>query len=119
MLGLVLAGLNFPFLLADLSVGEINFIANQHLDCVWGLMFFEHFVPDFEVIEGGLLGDVVDHDGAVGVLHVVGDETAEAFLAGGVPELYAVLSAVAGDVLDVEVDSDGGLHGGKTTLRPS
>jgi hypothetical protein len=82
-------------------------------------VFFEHIIPDFEVVEGVLFGDVVDHNCAVGIFHVVGDQAAEALLSGGVPELYSELMTVAGHIFDVEVDADGGLNGCLLTLSPS
>jgi hypothetical protein len=65
--------------------------------------------PGGAVLEGLRMGAVVDEEAEVGVLEVAGDEAFEAFLAGSVPELNAVLSLVGSDVFDEEVDADGGL----------
>jgi len=65
--------------------------------------------PGGAVLEGLRMGAVVDEEAEVGVLEVAGDEAFDAFLAGSVPELNAVLSLVGGDVFDEEVDADGGL----------
>lgn len=82
-------------------------------------MFGEEFVPALEVVEGGVFGEIVDEDGAVGVLEVGGDETAVAFLSGSVPHLQAVGVGVAGEIADVEVDSHRGLRGGGSTVWAS
>lgn len=110
--------LELALLLGDLSV-EVGLIPHEDLDGLVALVLLEHVVPGLEVGESGLLGDVVDHHCAVRVLHVVGDEAAEALLPRGVPQLDAVLLAVARYVFDVEVDAHGRLRDGKDTLSPS
>jgi hypothetical protein len=66
--------------------------------------------PPFDIREGALGGNVKDDECAVCVLEVPRDETAKAFLPGGVPQLQAVVLGVVGDVLGEEVDSDCGLR---------
>ena len=45
----------------------------------------------------------------MGIFEVAGDERAEPFLPGCVPELKAVVFAAVGDVFGEEIDADGGL----------
>lgn len=44
------------------------------------------------------------------IFHVIGDEASESFLTSGIPQLNTVVFAVAGDIFDVEVDTDSGLQ---------
>ena len=110
--------LELALLLGHLPI-KVGLIAHKDLDGLVALVLLEHVVPRFEVGEGGLLGDIVDHHCAVRVLHVVGDEAAEALLARSVPQLDAVLLAIARYIFDVEIDAHGRLHDGKDTLSPS
>lgn len=87
----------------------IAFVADQHAEGRVLLVLVVELEPGGAVLEGLRMGAVVDEEAEVGVLEVAGDEAFEAFLAGSVPELNAVLSLVGGDVFDEEVDADGGL----------
>jgi len=109
----------FTLLLRYFSVIQINLIAYTHFDGVWSLVFLEHEVPSFEVLERGLIGDIVDHDCAVDIFHVVWDEASEALLSGGIPQLDSELLAVAADVLNMEINSNSGLYVSRSTLSPS
>lgn len=82
-------------------------------------MLLEHGVPYFKIFQRTFLGNIVYHDSAVCVFHIVGDEASEALLTGRIPELNTVVFAVASDVFDVEVDADGGLRVGMGTFNPS
>lgn len=63
----------FSLLSANLSIGEVDFVTNTDFHSLGCLMLLEHCVPDFEVLKGDSAGDIIDHDCAMGVLHVVGD----------------------------------------------
>ena len=58
-------------------------------------MLLDFLEPSGDVVEGFLLGDVVDQDDAVGALVVGGGDGLEAFLAGGVPDVQLELLIVA------------------------
>lgn len=63
--------------------------------------------------------EVEDDEGDEGILEVAGDEGAEAFLAGGVPELHPEDVVADVDILGHEVDSDSGLRSADGTPSPS
>jgi hypothetical protein len=67
----------------------------------------------------GGTGEVEDDEGDESVLEVAGDQRAEAFLAGGVPELHAEDAGADVQVLGHEVDADGGLDERWGTPMPS
>ena len=73
------------------------------------LVLVVEFEPCGAVLEGLRIGEVVDEEAEIGVFEVAGNEAFEAFLAGSIPELNAVLALIDGDVFDEEVDADGGL----------
>jgi hypothetical protein len=54
-------------------------------------------------------GEIENDEGHVRVLEVAGDETLEAFLSCGVPDLKVEHLAANGNVLADKVDADGGL----------
>ena len=66
--------------------------------------------------KGRCTGYVEYEDSADGILEVGGDETAEALLTSGVPELEAAGGTHVVDVLAYEVDADGGLGDWKGTF---
>lgn len=82
-------------------------------------MQLEHLVPNLQVLKRAFLGDVIDHHRAIGVLHVVRNETAESLLPRGVPQLNAELPPISSDVFDVEIDADSRLHRVALTFKPS
>lgn len=119
MLGVPVAQrLDLSLLLRNLPL-EVGLVPHEDFDGLMALVLFEHIVPRLEVGQARLLRHVVDHDCAVGVLHVIGDEAAKPLLPRSVPQLDAILLAIPRDVLDMEVDADRGLNDPITTLRPS
>lgn len=99
-----------------LLVGEVDLVADNHGDGAFVLVLVVEFEPLECAVEGVRVGHVVDQEAAAGVLEVAGDEALEPLLAGSVPQLQAVVAAVDGDVLDQEVDADGGLRAAGGTL---
>ncbi len=104
------------FFLGDAFLLQIHFITcykqtptYKHFDGFCAFVILKHVVPDFEIGQGFGFWGIIDQNGAMGVFHVIGDEASEAFLAGGIPQLNTVVFAIAGDVFDVEVDTDCGL----------
>lgn len=120
MPALVLLAFQFAFFLGDHPVAaQIDFVPDYDLDGICALVLLEDGVPELDVGEGGRLGDIIDKDCAVSILHVAGNEAPEPLLPRGVPELNPVLLAGVRHVLDVEVDSHCGLDNQKCTLSPS
>lgn len=118
--GVVFEGFCLSLFFGDLSfLLEVDLVADDYFDGIGHLVFLEHIVPDFEVLEGSFFGDIVDHDCAVGVLHVVWYQTPEAFLACSVPELDAVLMPISGHIFYMKIDADGRLNHQIPTLSPS
>lgn len=72
--------------------------------------------PFERILQGLGAADIVDEHAEVGVLEVAGDEALEALLPSGVPDLQAVGLVAMDEVLDQEVDADGGLGDGAITL---
>jgi hypothetical protein len=93
---------------------EVYFVGDEHSGGF--LVFFEQFVPQGDVLQGVLLGDIADKHCELCIFEVGGDETAIAFLPCGVPHLQAVVVPVFCDVFDVEVDSYRCLCGKAGTL---
>ena len=73
-------------------------------------MFLEHIVPYFEVVKGRFLADIIDHNGTIGIFHVIRNEASKAFLASCIPELHSILMSIPGDILNVKIDADSRLH---------
>lgn len=109
--GVVLCCLKFSLLLGHLPIGKIYLVTHHYFDSIRYHMFFKQVVPSFEVVESGFSCHVVDHHCAIGILHVVRDETSESFGTCSVPELNSILMAVPREVFYMKVDADGGLNG--------
>lgn len=118
MLRAILSRLSLSIFLSHFPTSQVNLIPNEDLNGIWSLVLLEHLIPDSQIFKRGKLGNIIDHDCAISVLHVVGNETTEALLAGSVPELDAKLSSVASHVLDVEIDAHSRLYEEALTFRP-
>jgi hypothetical protein len=66
-------------------------------------VLLEHVIPDLEIVQALLLSHIIDHHCAISVLHVIRNQATESFLTSSVPQLNAVLVAIARDVLDVKI----------------
>lgn len=115
----IFGSLRLAVLLGHLPLGQVDLIPHENFDSIWCLVQLEHLVPNLQVLKWAFLGDVIDHHCAIGIFHVVWNETAESFLSRGVPQLYAELSSVSSDVFDVEIDADSRLHRVALTFKPS
>ena len=87
---------------------EIALVAHEDAaDVVTGVLLdFAH--PGLNVAEALTVGDVVDHNDAVGALVVAGGDGLEAFLASSVPNLQLDRLAIHFNRTNLEVHSDGG-----------
>lgn len=108
----------FSLFFSYLSLCQISLISYNYPDCVCNSMILKHLVPDFEILQCGFLGNIIDHDRTVGIFHVVRYETFEALLACSIPELYSKMFAVAGYILDVKVDAYSRLDRCRLTFSP-
>jgi hypothetical protein len=75
--------------LADLSFVHIDFVAEHGDDGALASLVLDIVDPPLHSLEGGPVGHIVHNDSHRRVADVVGDERAEAFLAGGVPQLQS------------------------------
>lgn len=82
-------------------------------------MLAEGIIPNFDIFQRYFFGDVVHHDCAMSILHVIGYQAAKPFLSGSVPELHSILMSVSGHVFNVKVNADGWLNLITDTLSPS
>ena len=111
-------GLKLSLLSVDLSLGQINFVSDHNFYCIWHLMFFKHVIPDLEIVEGWSFAYIIDHNCAIGIFHVVRDETSKSFLTSCVPQLNSVLMTIASDIFNMKIDADSGLNRESDTLGP-
>lgn len=92
----------------DALGGEVGLVADEELVDILAGVAVDLVEPLLDVVEGFVVGDVVDDDDAVGPAVVRGGDGAEALLAGGVPNLELDGLAIELDGADLEVDADGG-----------
>ena len=71
----------------DALGGEIGLVTDEELVDVFGRVTVDFVQPLLDVVEGLLVGDVVDHNDAVGAAVVAGSDGAEALLSSRVPDL--------------------------------
>lgn len=74
-------------LLWHLTILQIRLIGNKIHEPVSPFVVVEHFYPEIDVIQRWFFAYVVDHESAVGIFEVAGDQWAESLLTCGVPEL--------------------------------
>ena len=91
------------------EVPQVGLVADEHDDDVGLGVVAELLEPALDVLEGGVLGDVVDEEGADGAAVVGRGDGAVALLAGGVPDLGLDGLALGLDGLGGELDADGRL----------
>mmetsp|Transcript_8630 Transcript_8630/g.24220 ORF Transcript_8630/g.24220 Transcript_8630/m.24220 type:complete len:319 (-) Transcript_8630:1038-1994(-) len=87
---------------------QVGLVADEELVDILAGVAVDLVEPLLDVVEGFVVGDVVDDDDAVGAAVVRGGDGAEALLAGGVPNLELDGLAVELDGADLKVDADGG-----------
>ena len=92
----------------DALRGQVGLVADQELVDVLASVPVDLVQPLLHVVEGLVVGDVVDDDDAVGSAVVGRGNGAEALLPRGVPNLELDGLAVELDGADLEVDPDGG-----------
>ena len=76
-------------------------------------------VPDFKILEGSFVRDIIDHYCAISIFHIIWDKTSESLLPSSVPELYSIVPSMASNVFYMKVDSYCRLRVEKSTLSPS
>ena len=118
MFWVVFRSLELSFLSVDLPLGQINFVANHNFDCVWHLMLFKHVVPDFEIVKGWFFANIVYHNCAIGIFHIVRDETSKPFLTSSVPKLNSILVTIASNIFNMKIDAYRRLNRDLDTLGP-
>ena len=102
--------------LGDIAILEVHLIPEQGNDDPVASLVLDVIDPLLDALEGGPIGDIIDHNSHRGVSYVIGDERFEPFLPGGVPQLQADGLVLEEDVLRDEVDADGRpLSGGRDT----
>jgi len=91
------------------EVSQIGLVAHKHNDDVGLGVVAELLEPALDVLERGVLGDVVNEEGTDGAAVVGRGDGAVALLAGGVPDLGLDGLALGLDGLGGELDADGRL----------
>lgn len=89
------------------EVSQIGLVAHEHDDDVGLGVVAELLEPALDVLERGVLGDVVNEEGADGAAVVGRGDGAVALLPGGVPDLGLDGLALGLDGLGGELDADG------------
>ena len=110
MFGVIKCSMSFSLFLGNVSISQINFIANTDFNSIWSLVLFKHHIPYFEIFEWSFVCDIIDHNCTIGIFHVVGYQTSKSLLSCSVPKLYPIVLSISCYIFNMKIDSNCGLH---------
>lgn len=113
----ILFGVLLQFLLRDLALGDVRFVAHQENQGVLAPGFPYEVQPFVNAFEGRPEGDVEDDEAGVCISDVGGDECSEPLLSGCVPELQSEGLSFDLHGFGDKVDADCGLNISCVTLE--